>query len=252
MTLKLESAEHKLLLAVCALLLFALLGPAISQPVHQHDFADQRFFGYFPNAADVLSNLPFALWGLAGLVTLPSVKLHRTNFGLCTLFFFGLILTAFASGWYHLAPNNVGLAIDRWGMVFAFAGLIGLAVVDRVSIRAGASLCWLVLLSGAFSVWSWSLSGNVLPWLVLQFGGMVLVLCLTTRQPVHGALAVNWATVILIYAIAKVFELADHAVHDLTSHIISGHSLKHIVASFAAWPIISALRSQAKSQTNSN
>ena len=252
MTLKLESAEHKLLLAVCALLLFALLGPAISQPVHQHDFADQRFLGYFPNVADVLSNLPFVLWGLAGLMILPSVKLNRTNANLCALFFIGLILTAFASSWYHLAPNNASLAIDRWGMVLPFAGLMGLAVADRASLRAGASLCWLVLLSGAFSVWSWSVSGNVLPWLVLQFGGMALVLCLATRQPVRGALAVNWAVVILIYAIAKVFELTDHAVYDLTSHIISGHSLKHIVASFAAWPVISALRSQAKSQTNSN
>jgi len=33
-------------------------------------------------------------------------------------------------------------------------------------------------------------------------------------------------------------------VYDFTSQLISGHSLKHIVASFAAWPVVSALRTQ--------
>jgi hypothetical protein len=87
----------------------------------------------------------------------------------------------------------------------------------------------------------------VLPWLVLQFGGMALILWLATRLPIpnaKGALAIRWGVVILIYATAKVLELADHAVYDLTSQLISGHSLKHIVASCAAWPVVSALRTQ--------
>lgn len=252
MTIKLEKTEHLLLIAIIALLMFAFLGPEVLQPVHQHDFADQRFFGYFPNAADVFSNLPFALWGMVGLMTLSGVKLNRTSFGLSALFFFGLIATTFASGWYHLELNNASLAIDRLGMTLAFAGLIGLAAADRVSLRAGTSLCLLVLSLGFISIWSWSVSGNLLPWVLLQFGGMALVLWFATRQPVqdmHSALAVNWGVVILIYALAKVFELADHAVYDLTSHLISGHSLKHLVASFAAYPIVSALN-EAKARQN--
>ena len=212
------------------------------QPAHQHDFADQRFFGYLPCAADVLSNLPFALWGLAGLLILPSVKLHRAITGLAALFFTGLIVTAAASSWYHLQPDNSGLAIDRLGMTVAFAGLLGLAAADRASIRAGVMLSGLVLALGLLSVWVWSMSGNLLPWLVLQFGGMVLILWLATRQPVKGALTIRWGIVILIYAAAKVLELADHAIYDLTSQLISGHSLKHIAASFAAWSVVSAIK----------
>jgi hypothetical protein len=243
--IKFEKTERSLFIAIIALLLLAVLGPVILQPVHQHDFADQRFFGYFPNAGDVLSNLPFALWGLAGLMILYSAKLKRASVGLCALFFIGLLVTAFASSWYHLQPNNAGLVIDRLGMTVAFAGLLGLAAADRISIRAGAMLSWLILILGPLSIWAWSMSGNVLPWLVLQFGGMVLVLWFATRPPLqgtHGALAVRWGVVILIYALAKVFELADHAIYDLTTHVISGHSLKHIVASFAAWPVISAIK----------
>ncbi|MEY4295105.1 MAG: hypothetical protein RLY82_793 [Pseudomonadota bacterium] len=246
-----EKTEQGLLIVVVLLLAAAILGPEVFQPIHQHDFADQRFFGYLPCAADVLSNLPFALWGLAGWVILPKAKLSRGMAALAALFFAGLIITAGASSWYHLQADNAGLAIDRLGMTVAFAGLLGLAAVERASIRAGAILSVLVLVFGLMSVWLWSNSGNVLPWLVLQFGGMALILWLATRQRVptvsgasQASSTIRWGIVILIYAAAKVLELADHAVYDLTSQLISGHSLKHIVASFAAWPVISALRTQ--------
>lgn len=255
MTIKLETLERNLLIAIVALLVVAIFGPAVLQPVHQHDFADQRLLGYLPNAADVLSNLPFALWGLAGLMILPTTTLNRTNMGLCVLFFLGLILTAFASSWYHLERNDAGLAVDRIGMAVAFAGLLGLAAADRISQRAALCLSSLVLALGCFSVQTWVTSGNLLPWVVLQFGGMALVLWFATRPAVqnkHGVLAVRWGVVILIYALAKVFELADHAVYDLTAHLVSGHSLKHIVASFAAWPVISALKTRQNPKLNQN
>lgn len=247
MKTKIETTERGLLIAVTSLFAVAILGPEVMQPMHQHGFADQRFWGYVPCAADVLSNLPFALWGLAGLMILQVVKFKRAILGLSTLFFIGLIVTAFASAWYHLQPNNDGLAIDRLGMTVAFAGLLGLAAADRASLRAGVILSGLTLALGSLSVWAWLISDNVLPWLVLQFGGMALILWLATRRPIpnaKGALAIRWGVVILIYAAAKVLELADHAVYDLTSQLISGHSLKHVVASFAAWPVVSALRTQ--------
>lgn len=247
----LEKTERWLLVAILTMLALAIFGPAVLQPAHQHDFADQRFLGYFPFAADVLSNLPFAVWGCIGLVALKrfaktkrmdGLPLAPQQVGLVALFFAGLVLTAGASSWYHLQPNDASLAIDRLGMTVAFAGLLGLAAADRASLRAGVLLSHLILLLGAVSVWFWSISGNVLPWLVLQFGGMLLILWLAALKPLPGALAVRWSVVILLYATAKVFELADHAVYDLSAHLVSGHSLKHIVASLAAWPVIAALK----------
>jgi hypothetical protein len=250
MTLKLEKNETGLLIAILILIFAAVFGPAVIQPAHHHDFADHRIWGSLPFAADVLSNLPFALWGIYGLICLylaaTNANISKHTKVCVALFFAGLLITAAASTRYHLQPNDAGLAVDRLGMTVAFSGLLGLAAADRASLRAGALLSLLVLVLGPLSVWVWSSSGNVLPWLVLQFGGMVLVLWLATRQPIQGALAVRWGAVILIYAAAKVLELADHAVYDFTSQLISGHSLKHIVASFAAWPVSAALITKQK------
>ena len=87
-------------------------------------------------------------------------------------------MTAAASGIYHWRPDDAGLVIDRLGMVVVFAGLLGLAAADRAGPRAGVLLAVVVLLLGPLSVWTWSATGNVLPWVVVQFGGMLLVLWL--------------------------------------------------------------------------
>ena len=164
--------------------------------------------------ADVLSNLPFVLWGVAGLwvlvrwqgaATVASAS-DRARTALAALFFIGLVLTAPASAFYHWQPVDARLAIDRLGMVLAFSGLIGLAVADRVSARAGICMAASVLVLGPLSVGVWSASGNVLPWVLVQFGGMALVLCLAGCKPLPGAPGVAWGAVIITYALAKLFE----------------------------------------------
>jgi hypothetical protein len=241
---KLKNQEMMLIAAALGLLALAAFGPFITQPEHQHAFADQRVWQGIPHAMDVLSNLSFVLWGLAGASGLFSLfkrtKLN-TEHAMAGVFFAGLVLTAAASSWYHLQPDDAGLAIDRLGMVIAFAGLLGLAVAGRISHRAGAAMVATVLLLGPMSVWFWLASGNVLPWLVIQFGGMAIILWMAFSKPMHDALAVRWGVVIAVYAIAKLLEAADHQIDALTSHVISGHSLKHLVSSFAAWPVVTAL-----------
>jgi hypothetical protein len=252
--LKFEKYEVALLGAVLALLAVALMAPAVAQSAHHHHFADQRAWGWIPFAADVLSNLPFLLWGVIGLRLLSQQARgvgHRTvaaSCGLRGLFFAGLIVTALMSAVYHWQPDNAGLAFDRLGMVVAFAGLMGLSAAGRVSARAGELLALAVLLLGPLAVWVWSASGNVLPWAVLQFGGMGLVLCLAWLKPLPGALAIRWGWVIAIYVLAKGFEMADEAVFAATAQLVSGHSLKHVVASFAAWPVVFAMLTHHKSR----
>ena len=259
-----EKTERSLLVAVLLLLAVAIFAPPVAQPVHQHAFADPRGWGQIPCALNVLSNLPFALWGAAGLgllawqramapphtlISLAQSRLAQSR--LAALFFAGLLVTAVASGIYHWRPDDAGLVMDRLGMVVVFAGLLGLAAADRASPRAGVLLAVAVLLLGPLSVWTWSVTGNVLPWVVVQFGGMLLVLALACLKPLPGALAVRWGVVIMIYAAAKLFEVADEAVYAATSQLISGHSLKHVVASCAAWPVVAALMTHHKSRAES-
>lgn len=258
MTLNLTKEEKLLLAALLALLLAAVFGPAVAQPAHHHAFADQRAWGWIPCALDVLSNLAFALWGLAGLgllarQTRQGVPLHAVQHRLAAQFFAGLLLITAASAWYHWQPDDAGLAVDRLGMVAAFAGLLGLAASDRISGRAGLLLgaVVLVLVLGPLGVWAWVASGNILPWVVVQFGGMALVLGVAGLKPLPGALAVRWGLVIAIYAVAKCLEQADAAIYIWSSGLISGHSLKHLVASCAAWPIMAAMLHAGKIRAES-
>lgn len=244
MNTPLSRAEIVLLLAAAALGLLAAFGPPLAQAGHYHAFADQRAWLGLPNALDVLSNLPFALFGAAGLWVLgrvPARALDPTQGFLAALFFAGLILTAFGSAWYHWQPDDAGLAVDRLGMTVAFAGLLGLGAAAHISARAAWALDGLVLLWGVLAVALWAYSGNMLPWAVLQVAGLALLLALSALSPLPGAVPVRWWAIVLIYAVAKGLELADETVFEGSAQWVSGHSLKHVVASFAAWPVITAL-----------
>ena len=240
----LSRAEAGLLLGMAALLALALFGPVLPASAHQHTLADQRALWGIPCALDVLSNLPFAIAGLWGLVALRRVApgmLDAPSRALASLFFAGLVCTAAGSALYHWQPQDAGLLWDRLGMVLPFAGLLGLAGASRVSARAGAAAAGTVLLAGPLAVLGWSHSGNLLPWAVVQLGGMLVVLALACLPRRDGALALHLGAVMALYALAKLFEAADHAVFEATGQAVSGHSLKHVLAAAAAWPVLAAL-----------
>ena len=50
----------------------------------------------------------------------------------------------------------------------------------------------------------------------------------------------------MIYAAARLREQTEVAVFALTAEVISGQSLKQVGASFAAWPVITALMDTRK------
>jgi hypothetical protein len=244
----LQSREAALLWSVLALLAFAVLGPDVAQHAHYHAFADQHTRWGVPCAMDVLSNLPFAVAGLAGAYLLRQARgLSRTERLLGGLACLGLVLTAVGSAWYHLAPDDAGLAIDRTAMSAAFAGLLGLAAC-RVSDRAATAIAGCVLVAAPLAVFWWSASGDLLPWAVLQGGGMLLLVVFAFTRPTGPALPVRWGVVIAAYAVAKLLEAGDHLVWELSGQWVSGHTLKHVVAAAAVLPLLAAWRRAAAVQ----
>jgi hypothetical protein len=248
------TACERVLLVVClALFALALFGPEASQPSQYHHFADQRMLLGVPFAMDVYSNAAFLVVGLAGVACLfayPRRALTNVQRAMSILFIAGLLCTAFASAWYHLHPDDAGLAVDRTGMAIAFAGLLGLAAAGRVSERAGAALGLEVLLAAPLAIKYWMATGNVLPWAVLQFGGMGLVLWASLLRARSKALDVRWSLVILAYTAAKLLELNDEAVYQLTGQFVSGHTLKHVFAALAGCPVVAALWALRDSRQN--
>jgi hypothetical protein len=245
----LSKRERPLLWLFAVLLLAAILGPVVQDPgFGGAPFADQHAWGLLPNAMDVLSNLPFAVFGFWGLWRLRQARDRSPGaaFDGAGMFFAGLILTALGSAWYHLQPDGPRLVADRVGMTVAFAGLIGLAIRERVSVRASSPAAWFTMAAGLLAAFIGHQTGNVLPWALVQFGGMALVVMLAFVQPLDGTAGVKLGWMIFFYALAKVFELTDYPVFDALGHLISGHSLKHLMASLAALPVLHALQTSVR------
>jgi hypothetical protein len=234
--------EKYLIGALIVLALAALLAPALPAAAwHIPHFVDSRPWLGVPNAGDVLSNLAFLAMGVWGTERLRARNDAPVG---ASWFFVGLILTCLGSGFYHLDPDlPQRLVADRLGMAVAFAGFLGIAASERVSLRAGEAVMVLMMIAGLLA--AWVARENLTPWVVVQFGGMALAVGLALTRARPGALGVPLGGVIFFYVLAKLFELGDVTIFEATGHIVSGHTLKHLAAALAAWPVIRALRPAA-------
>ncbi|MDB5806188.1 MAG: hypothetical protein JWN73_3510 [Betaproteobacteria bacterium] len=240
--MKLNQRERMLACLVALLALAACALPFLPQDEGFHQFVDERAWLEIPNAQNVLSNLPFVLFGAAGLglLALRRLRVKGPAFAaMLGLFFAGMIVTGACSAWYHAAPASGNLVLDRMGMVLAFAGTFGLLAADKVSQRAGWALGALALFAGPVSVLWWQATGNLAPYAVVQFGGMLLLLLATLfwREP-GGP---RWGWVLALYAAAKLCEVYDYEIYAWTMHVISGHALKHLIAAGTALAVMGPL-----------
>jgi hypothetical protein len=229
----------------------AALAPRIPQPPSYHDFADRRMWLGVPNFADVISNLVFAASGAWGLIFLCR-KSERSRFreprerGAYVLVFLGLLLTAFGSGYYHLAPDNARLVWDRLPMTIAFMALVSAMISERVSVRAGFYLLPALLLIGMGSVVLWWHSeargaGDLRPYVAVQ-AYAVLILPVLLLLPPRYTRSSDFAAIFVFYVLAKIFETADRQIFSLDRQTISGHTLKHLAAGAAGFWILRMLQ----------
>lgn len=243
--LGLNVQEFGLLLFAGLMCLIAIVAPNIHQPDSYHAFADQRTLLCIPCALDVLSNLPFAIAGLVGLVLLRQKKAiqnqSQTLHDMLMLFFYGLVITSVCSSVYHLNPNNQFLWLDRMGMTVSFAGILGVAVTSRISNRAGRATAYTVLIAAPITLWIWQTVDNLTPWCMMQLGGTLLILILAFIPSKQNQIKIPLIPIALWYALAKLFETFDQQIFAFTTGIVSGHSLKHVIAAMAAAPILMML-----------
>ncbi len=224
-------------------------GP-ITQLPHYHDFADRRSLFDLPNGLDVLSNLGFALVALWGLIRLTPQRRHSAlNNGWpgYLLFLLALLLTACGSSFYHLAPDNTRLIWDRIPIALACVGLL---VAVWSELRPGIDARGLTAQLGVLAVISvfwWYFSGeageggDLRPYLFFQCAPLLLIPLWQWiyRAPRRDRFVFGMA--ILCYAAAKAAELNDQLLFSELG-TISGHSLKHILATLAAALIVLRLR----------
>jgi hypothetical protein len=236
---------HFTTLSICGLLVAH--GP-ITQLAHYHEFANQVTFMGLPRAADVLSNLGFALVAMWGMLKLWPIRDHQHiqagRHGY-VLFLFGLLLTVLGSSFYHLAPDNARLVWDRLPIALACAGLLAAVRAENVPNARSSIDAILLGLFAIVSVAWWRITdvyanGDLRLYLLLQGLPLILIPMWQSiyRAPLMDRLAFGFA--LLLYIVAKGAEIMDHQL--FTSFgVISGHTLKHLLAGGAAGVLIGRL-----------
>jgi hypothetical protein len=208
--------------ALAAVLLF-VFAPPIAQDERYHVFSDGRTLIGIPNFWNVVSNLPFACVGILGLLRLRGFTAR--------LLFSGVLLTCFCSAYYHLAPNDSRLVWDRLPMTLVFTSFLFWVITEKEECP-DLRMLLLLLFCGISSVVWWRMTGDLRPYVLVQFGPMGLMLAAlwdVRRRKYLGA-------VLGFYFLAKVAEHFDHAIY--SSLPISGHTLKHLLAACGSYCIL--------------
>ncbi|MBC7983511.1 MAG: ceramidase domain-containing protein [Candidatus Obscuribacterales bacterium] len=232
-----------------AAVVIAALQPPISQPIAYHHFADRRTLLGIPNFWNVVSNMPFLLVGVLGLI---EVVRGRYPGGLSSLriaygaFFVFIGCVCFGSGYYHWAPSNATLAWDRLPMAIAFMIFLSIVISEHINERVGLWAIVPLVAIGIFSVWYWDYTetlgrGDLRPYGLVQFLSLILLLLIFWLFPSRltgiGYLWVMFGG----YALAKVLEELDAHIYAVGG-AMSGHALKHVVAAVGMYFLLLALR----------
>ncbi|MFZ2726409.1 MAG: ceramidase domain-containing protein [Methylococcaceae bacterium] len=226
-----------LLITIFSIVIVLFFG-RIPQDLTYHNFADSREIIGIHNFWNIFSNLPFLLIGLYGFWRghyLIEPKSKSGYKALCT----GVFLVGIGSAYYHYNPSNSSLLWDRLPMTVAFMALFSILVDERIISNNKSPILWLFLAIGISSIiyWYWTEKngiGDLRLYVLVQFLPMLLIpviLLLFKSKYLHG----NLLLISLgLYATAKLFEHFDKQLLE-TIGFISGHTIKHFLASLAAF-----------------
>ena len=217
-----------------------MMGP-IRQSQEYHRFADGRVFLGIENAADVLSSAAFIAVGLTGLFSLWRHRARseaREELRPYWALFGAVALAGVGSVYYHLVPDDARLVWDRLPIAVAFLCLLAAIIAERISVKAGIALLVPFVALGAASVLYWAAFDDLRLYALVQFGSLAAILALCAFFPSRYSRGELIFVAAALYGIAKVLEWLDRAVFELTGGMLSGHTLKHLLAASALYLIL--------------
>ncbi|MGA9031111.1 MAG: ceramidase domain-containing protein [Sulfuricaulis sp.] len=229
------------LLPIMALAAVMALPPIAQDPMY-HVFADRRGLLGISSFLNVVTNLVFLAVGIAG-IGLCARRQHghgaRWAWMAC---FTGVALVSLGSGYYHLAPNNGTLVWDRLPMSVGFMALSVAVLSEHVNPRLEKYLLAPAIFLGLASVITWHYTDDLRLYVLVQFLPLLLlpVVLLLYNHP--GQDRGYLLAALAIYLVSKLAEYYDRAVFGWTREIISGHSLKHLLAATALLVVYGMLR----------
>ncbi len=190
-------------------------------PKSYHNFVDKRKFMGVNNAMNVLSNL-FFLYPAIYLLT----KQHKNKTKFLALIIFGLAIT---SAYYHMNPNNHTIFMD---MIFVVS-----LNTFVLSYFVDETLGYLIGILGIASVFLWNVTNDIRPYALLQIGILIFCCFKLYETPAQDYIL----PIIGVGISVRLVEMLDSQIYKLTNKLISGHTLKHILATIQIYIVIQAL-----------
>ena len=203
------------------------VGP-VRQNEAYHQFADTRTLAGVPNGRDVLSNLFLLAAAVAGLRRPIG---NQATAHVWHAFYLGILGVAAGSAYYHWRPCSRRLLWDRLPMAYAFMCLFAAYLLDCTGVSATPALALLPAL-GVLSVLRWARTGDLRLYGLVQYGTM-LVMALQLPHQQSGEMRRRYGGMLAWYVLAKVAEALDRPIYRLTRKLVSGHTLKHLLAAAA-------------------
>jgi hypothetical protein len=163
------------------------------------------------------------------------------------VFFIGVMLIGFASAYYHLAPDHARLSWDRGAMALAMMAWFSAILGERLNVALARKLLPFLIAAGLSSVawWLWSETegqGDLRPYLLMQAAPMLLIPLLLWRSLPRYSRSRDIMVVIGLYGLALLLDYGDKVVFSATAGMVSGHTLKHVVAALAVLAVVRHLK----------
>lgn len=239
-----EKTKKIILLGIVTVLFLAIFFfDPYPQRLIYHDFADKRpIFGIL-NSFDVLSNIPFVITGLWGLVFMKKypVKTAKLSWLFC---FLGVFLVGFGSGYYHYTPNNQTLIWDRLPLTVGFMGIFSALLTTCISEKWEKFILPITVIFGASSVVYWAIYDDLRFYFYVQAIPLICIPFVISLFKSNEIKNTYLGGALSLYLLAKVLEFSDDRIFGFTSNLVSGHTLKHCFAALA--PLVLAYMFKAR------
>ena len=246
------------LLIAAAGVFTVLVLPPLQQSQDYHQFADHRPLLGIPSFLNVVSNVGFLIVGLMGMRFLYTQSMSKAEGSFLepserlpyAVFFLGALLTGLGSAYYHWTPTDTTLTWDRLPMTLMFMAILAATVVERADFQLGLWLLGPLVVAGAATVWWWRWTGNLWPYAAAQYFSIFLVILLYGLFPPRYTRSAELLGAAAIYGVAKAAEALDATILGIL-HLLSGHTLKHLIAAAAVFWVLRVLRKRVP-LTNAN
>ena len=245
--LKSTRSKNRLLLSITISATIALffIKPIAQNPCY-HLFADQRTIFSIEHFWNVVSNVPFLIFGLIGIFFTVNNN-RKMNLPINSVtFYLGIFLTGIGSIYYHHEPCSETLVWDRLPMTISFMAFFTLIIGDYICIATGKKILFPLILLGFISIIYWQMTKSkgqedLRFYALIQFLPMVLIPVILILYKNQNQNIKTYWLILLVYFIAKACEASDEIIFT-NIKLISGHTLKHFAAALV--PVLFFYRQQ--------